>query len=51
MEGMDSSRVRKLLELPRTAEVCMVISAGKRAKNGIYGERIRFDPALFLFEA
>lgn len=50
MEGMDSSRVRKLLELPRTAEVCMVISAGKRAKNGIYGEQIRFDPALFLFE-
>jgi len=27
-----------------------VISAGKRAKNGIYGEQIRFDPALFLFE-
>jgi nitroreductase len=50
MEGMDPFRVRKLLELPRAAEVCMVISAGKRAENGIYGEQIRFDPSLFLFE-
>lgn len=50
MEGMDPCRVRKLLGLPRAAEVCMVISAGKRAENGIYGEQIRFDPSLFLFE-
>jgi nitroreductase len=50
MEGMDSTRVRKLLKLPRAAEICMVISAGKRAPQGIYGEQIRFDPSLFLFE-
>ncbi|MDA7893538.1 nitroreductase family protein [bacterium] len=50
MEGLDTTRVRKLLGLPRTAEVCMVISAGKRAENGIYGEQVRFDPSLFLFE-
>jgi nitroreductase len=50
MEGMDPTRVRNLLGLPRAAEVCMVISAGKRAKNGIYGEQIRFDPSLFVFE-
>jgi nitroreductase len=50
MEGMDSTRIRKLLELPRQAEICMVISAGKRANKGIYGEQIRFDHSLFLFE-
>jgi len=50
MEGMDPTRVRNLLGLPRAAEVCMVISAGKRAENGIYGEQIRFDPSLFVFE-
>ena len=26
----------------------MVISAGKRAPNGIYGKRIRFDNNLFI---
>jgi hypothetical protein len=28
--------------------VTMVISAGKRADGGIYGERMRFDSAHFL---
>ncbi len=50
MEGVDTTRVGKLLGLPRTAEICMVISAGKRAENGIYGDQIRLDPSLFLFE-
>ncbi|TWT81604.1 NADH dehydrogenase [Planctomycetes bacterium CA13] len=50
MEGMDATRIRKLLELPRQAEICMVVSAGKRAENGIYGEQIRFDNSLFLHE-
>mgnify|MGYP001165557465 CR=1 FL=1 len=43
MEGMDSKRIKKLLKLSSKAEVCMVISVGKRAKNGIYGERFRLD--------
>lgn len=50
MEGMDETRIRKLLGLPRAAEVSMVISAGKRADSGIYGKRIRFGKELFLFE-
>lgn len=50
MEGMDGTRIRRLLKLPRAAEVCMVISAGKRAETGIYGPQIRFDKSLFLFE-
>ena len=50
MEGMDERRVQKLLGLPRSAEVCMVISAGKRAKYGIYDQQFRMDPSLFIFE-
>lgn len=50
MEGFDPIRIRRLLNLPRAAEVCMVVSAGKRAENGIYGPQIRFDPSLFVFK-
>ena len=50
MEGMDPARIRRLLKLPRQAEVSMVISAGKRAENGIYGKQIRFDRKHFVFE-
>ena len=50
MEGMDERRIQKLLGIPRTAEVCMVISAGKRAPNGIYDKQFRFDPELCIFE-
>lgn len=47
MEGMDSRRVKKLLGLPRRAEVCMVVSAGKRTAKGVYGERFRFARETF----
>jgi len=50
MEGMDGVRIKRLLELPRGAQVCMVISAGKRAPEGVYGPRVRFDRALFVHE-
>jgi len=50
MEGLDQRRVRKLLDLPYKAEVCMAISVGKRADNGIYGPRIRFERELFVKE-
>jgi nitroreductase len=50
MEGMDERRIQKLLSLPRAAEVCMVVSAGKRARHGIYAKQFRFDPSLFVFE-
>lgn len=50
MEGMDERRIQKLLGLPRAAEVCMVVSAGKRAKHGVYEKQFRFDESLFVFE-
>lgn len=47
MEGMDSKRVKHILQLPRRAEICMVVSAGKRTEKGVYGERFRFDKGTF----
>ncbi len=50
IEGLDSRRIQKLLKLPRAAEICMAISVGKRAGNGVYGKQLRCDPSLFVFE-
>jgi nitroreductase len=50
MEGIDQKRIRKLLGLPRRAEIPMVIGVGKRAPNGVYGPRIRFDNSWFVKE-
>ena len=48
MEGMDPVRIKKLLDLPSQADICMVISAGKRAPGGVYGNRIRFSEDQFI---
>jgi len=41
MEGSDTLRVKRLLHLPRGAEINMVISCGIRDDKGIYGPRFR----------
>ena len=41
MEGSDTNRVKKILKLPRKAEITMIIGCGIRAENGIYSERFR----------
>ncbi len=41
MEGSDTLVVKNLLNLPRGAEINMVIGCGVRAENGIYGNRFR----------
>lgn len=41
MEGFDSLRVKKLLGLPRGAEINMVISCGYTAEDGIFFPRFR----------
>jgi nitroreductase len=42
LEGFDSRRVKKLLNLPHTAEINMIVSCGFRDGNkGIWGERFR----------
>ena len=48
MEGMDSKRIKRLLNLSSGAEICMVISAGKRASNGVYGKRLRLKSEKFI---
>jgi len=41
MEGSDTLRVKGILNLPRGAEINMVISCGIRDDKGIYGPRFR----------
>ena len=41
MEGSDTKRVKKILNLPRKAEITMIIGCGIRDKKGIYSPRFR----------
>jgi len=41
MEGFDSLRVKKMLNLPVGAEINMVIGCGVRNEKGVYGPRFR----------
>lgn len=41
MEGTDTLRIKKLLGLPRGAEINMVIACGVRLPEGVYGDRFR----------
>ena len=41
MEGSDTLRIKKILSLPRGAEITMVISCGIRDDKGIYDPRFR----------
>lgn len=49
VEGFDSKRVKKLLSLPRRAEINMVITCGKRIPEGIYGPRFRIPIEEVVF--
>ncbi len=42
IEGMDSKRIKKMLKLPRRAQINMVIAVGKRAEDGVFYPRIRY---------
>ncbi len=48
MEGYDSARLKKFLKLGSDAVPVMLISAGKRARGGIYGPRFRFPSEEFI---
>ena len=49
MEGSDTLRVKRILKLPRGAEINMVIGCGIRDDKGIYGPRFRipFEKVYF----
>lgn len=50
MEGFDAARVKKLLQLPRGAEINMIVGIGKGTSQGIYNSRIRvpYDEVVFV---
>ncbi|HIF9129344.1 TPA: nitroreductase family protein [Photobacterium damselae] len=50
MEGFDSKRVKQILQLPKQAEITMIIGCGLRADDGIYGERHRVNNSDVIFE-
>jgi len=50
MEGMDSVRLKKYLNLPKAAEISMVIGVGKGVPEGFYGERFRIPNKDVIFE-
>lgn len=41
MEGSDTTRIKKVLDLPWGAEINMVIGCGVRDEKGVYGQRFR----------
>ena len=41
MEGFDSHRVKKVLHLPSSSEINMIIACGIREENGVFAERFR----------
>ena len=49
MEGFDSLRIKKILHLPDSAEINMLIGCGIREEIGVYGERFRvpFEEVYF----
>lgn len=49
MEGFDSLRVKKIVHLPFSTEINMIIGCGIRDTNGVYGERFRipFEEVYF----
>ncbi|WP_040251575.1 nitroreductase family protein [Psychroserpens mesophilus] len=50
MEGSDTLRVKQILNLPRGAEINMIIGCGIRDENGIYGPRFRVPFEEVYFE-
>jgi nitroreductase len=49
MEGFDSLRIKKILHLPTSSEINMIIGCGLREEQGVYGERFRipFEEVYF----
>ncbi|MBE9490539.1 MAG: nitroreductase family protein [Bacteroidetes bacterium] len=41
MEGSDTLRIKQILNIPRSAEINMIIGCGIRDEKGVYGSRFR----------
>ncbi|MEY4048561.1 MAG: hypothetical protein RL284_2112 [Bacteroidota bacterium] len=49
MEGFDAKRVKKLLNLPKDAEITMIVAVGKGTEKGIHSERMRVPLEEVIF--
>ena len=49
MEGFDSKRVKKQLNLPKDAEITMIVAVGKGTEKGIHSERMRVPTEQVIF--
>ena len=49
MEGFDSKRVKQIMNLPKSAEITMIVSCGVRDEKGVYGSQFRvpFEEVYF----
>ena len=50
MEGFDEKRVKKILNLPKGAEINMIIAVGKGTEKGIWGPRFRVPNEQVIFK-
>ena len=50
MEGFDSARIKKILNIPQNTEISMVIGCGIRKPEGVYGDRFRIPFEKVYFE-
>lgn len=50
MEGFDSKRVKKLLNLGCKDHITMIIGVGKRSEKGVYGPQFRFPKEEFIIK-
>jgi len=48
MEGFNSQRIKKILDLNKNSEIVMVIAIGAADPKGIYSQQIRLDRKLFF---
>lgn len=49
LEGFDSKRAKQLLGLKKSDQICMIISCGVAADDGVYSERHRVDSKEVIF--
>jgi nitroreductase len=49
MEGFDEKRVKRALNLPRGAEINMIIAVGKGTEHGVWGQRFRVPNEEVIF--
>ena len=51
MEGFDSKRVKQIMNLPKSAEITMIVSCGVRDDKGVYGSQFRVPFEEVYFES